>query len=186
MPDWLQDIPISARQDEAGTDGEEHVSDITDWLRGDEEHSPEQDASSKLRSILSELPPPRDPKEDLARAEIPEWIDALKPKDVSEGSSPVPTHAAGPALESGPLSGMVGAISIAPIVAAARIAQELPLHQLTVTAEQQQQMALLQQLTQDEVVSTETAVTPTPSFSLGTHFIITHPSRCDECCHFVR
>ncbi len=165
LPDWLQGIPISTQPGEDGVDGEGYSSDIPDWLRGDGERLPEQDSSGELRSILSELPPPRDLREELAKAEIPEWLDALKPKDLT-GAAP-PASAVGPTPESGPLSGVQGAIDIAPIIAATRIAQELPLHQLTATAEQQQQITLLQQLAQDETVSAETAVTPRRHFPWG-------------------
>ena len=165
LPDWLQGIPISTQPGEDGVDGEGYSSDIPDWLRGDGERLPEQDSSGELRSILSELPPPRDLREELAKAEIPEWLDALKPKDLT-GAAP-PASAVGPTPESGPLLGVQGAIDIAPIIAATRSVQEVPLHQLTATAEQQQQITLLQQLAQDETVSAETAVTPRRHFPWG-------------------
>jgi hypothetical protein len=169
LPDWLQDISSSSRSREGATGSAEHGSEIPDWLRpGDGEQSRQQDSSGQLRSILSELPPPRDPREALAKADIPEWVDALKPKALTGGQQPMP---ATPAPESGPLLGIPGVIEIAPVIAASHVVHEAPVTQLTITPEQQQQAELLQQLAQGELLLSETATSPRRRLAWGRFFL---------------
>ena len=169
LPDWLQDISPSSRSREGATGSAEHGSEISDWLRpGDGEQSRQQDSSGQLRSILSELPPPRDPREALAKADIPEWVDALKPKALTGGQQPMP---ATPVPESGPLLGIPGVIEIAPVIAASHVVHEAPVTQLTITPEQQQQAELLQQLAQGELLLSETAASPRRRLAWGRFFL---------------
>jgi hypothetical protein len=165
LPDWLQGISTSPKQREGDSASAEYSTDISDWLGSGDGESNKKDASRQLRSILSELPPPRDPKEGLAKADIPEWIDALKPKELTGGSQQ--PAATSPAPESGPLLGVEGVIEIAPVMAAVHEAHGSPVSQLTITPEQQLQAELLQQLAEGELLLSETAVSPRRRLAWG-------------------
>jgi chemotaxis protein histidine kinase CheA len=77
--------------------------------------------------------------EKVHDAEIPAWLLALKP-GVSNGAATML-----PEESSGPLSGLRGVILVAPLIT--RPAQEVQAAPFTESKEQQQQIALLQQLT---------------------------------------
>jgi hypothetical protein len=167
LPDWLQDTPLdnvpSAPIIE--TDKDEPM-EIPDWLQPEAEETPEGatspssepvEASSsrnEWRSLLEELPPLTPFAESLAKAEIPEWVQQLKPPELS---GEPPRELEGPAETSGPLKGMQGIVAIEPVIARPRAAT-LPTPYVT-TPEQQQQVALLQQLAQEmpETVTTLSA-----------------------------
>lgn len=164
LPDWLH-VPTSPKQKDGDSASTGYGADVLDWLQPDDDDQiQQQDSSGQLRSILSELPPPRDPRENLVKADIPEWVDALKPKSLKGEQSPQPV---GPAPESGPLLGVPGVIEIAPVIAASPVAHKTPVSQLTVTPEQQQQAEMLQQLAQEDMLLSETAVSPRRRLAWG-------------------
>lgn len=82
---------------------------------------------------------------ELAAAEIPEWLQPFKPRELrGPGETYAPTE---PVQETGPLAGMRGVIDIEPVIAQPRQADsDLP--QFTVTPAQRQQASLLRQLAQ--------------------------------------
>ena len=92
--------------------------------------------------------------ESLPKADIPEWVQQLKPPELTGDA---PREPEGPEEISGPLKGMHGIVPIEPVIARPRSAA-LPTPYIT-TPEQQQQVALLRQLTQEmpEMVTTLSA-----------------------------
>jgi hypothetical protein len=167
LPDWLQGLPTAFTDGEAG-DEDGGGSDA--WLNFADSDSSKGDSAAQLRSILSDLPPPRDPKEELAKAKIPEWLDALKPKELSGETPAMPEQ---PAQKQGALVGIRGVIEIEPIITEPHTVTPLPVQQLTFTQEQQQQALLLRQLAKGEAALAETAVTePTGSPALTRAFLV--------------
>ncbi len=167
LPDWLQDTPLDSPSSLPAAEKEpEEALDIPDWLQpqsGEEspteatpsvrELEPIEPSSSRSewRSLLDELPPLTPLAESLPKADIPEWVQQLKPPELT--GEPV-SEPEGPEETVGPLKGMRGVVTIEPAIARPRVAT-LPTPYVT-TPEQQQQVALLQQLTHEmpETVTT--------------------------------
>ncbi|GJM40434.1 MAG: hypothetical protein DHS20C20_07160 [Ardenticatenaceae bacterium] len=174
LPDWLQDTPLDGRSSLPAVEQEaEGYQEIPDWLQPqpDEETTsqatpdtsepePVEGGSSRneWRSLLEELPPLTPLAESLAKAEIPEWVQQLKPSELT-GEQPIEPD--GPEETSGPLKGMHGIVGIEPAIAKPRVAT-LPTPYVT-TPEQQQQVALLQQLTH-ETPETVTILSAKPAY----------------------
>ena len=96
---------------------------------------------------LSDLPPSIPLEERLAKARVPDWIQELKPAELTpEGSEPEPE----PIPESaGPLVGIGGVIALQSALSPLYDASA-PVNRFAVTKEHQQQTALLRQLTHGE------------------------------------
>jgi hypothetical protein len=142
LPDWLHDAP-AGRAINLGADKTDALpSDIPAWLQqtGDDEETAQ--LSAELSDLLG--PPVHETIPQLRQAEIPEWLQALKPAELT-GEEPD-----GYTATSGPLSGIRGALEIEPLIARPRTATPTFLP-FTVSKEQEQQVALLQQ-----VIATET------------------------------
>lgn len=136
LPDWLQiDSDAAAELDsKAG---------VPDWL----DIKPEAGGSEgglfglggkpPVDTILQNLPPAPPIEERVIKANIPDWILALKPSDSIEEEEPAEP------LESGPLAGLTNILQIETAVVE-------PQEELTaffkITPEQQSQAALLKQL----------------------------------------
>ncbi|WP_420641414.1 zinc ribbon domain-containing protein [Candidatus Leptofilum sp.] len=159
LPDWLQDTPLDGPSATPAIEKEPEALDIPDWLQpqADKEAPTEAAPSSsepepieagssrsEWRSLLDELPPLTPLAESLPKADIPEWVQQLKP---SELTGEQPREPEGPEETTGPLKGMQGVVGIEPAIARPRVAT-LPTPYVT-TPEQQQQVALLQQLTHE-------------------------------------
>lgn len=158
LPQWLQiqnTAGTTSSDEPAGPDAE--TADAPGWMGGPEESSGEDlflddveittDQSSELNALLNELPPSHDPAEELVKTDIPDWVEALKPKTLT-GEEPEPEPEA-PVQESGPLAGIRGVIDIEPAITSSEAV--LPSSGgFTVTPDQQQQADLLQQLAQSE------------------------------------
>jgi hypothetical protein len=97
-----------------------------------------------LNELIASLPPSRHPAEELAKADLPDWVKAMQPKEEEETTAVAEEEAA---PLSGPLSGIRGAIEIEPIIAEPRTAAAA-IPTFTFTDEQQQQGALLRQVSQ--------------------------------------
>jgi hypothetical protein len=173
LPEWLQDTPLDrAPPPLFETSAKEESMEIPDWLQpGVEEpdravrtpgasvDQPEAGSSrDEWRSLLDELPPLTPLAESLPKAEIPEWVQQLKPPELT---GEPPREPKGPEEISGPLKGMHGIVAIEPAIAKPRSAT-LPAPYVT-TPEQQQQVALLQQLTQ-ETLETVTMLSTQPAY----------------------
>ncbi len=144
LPHWLQS------GDQAALDGdaltlplaavrEEHTS----WREAIFQDS--DAGQDDWEEILGDLPPSLSPAEELVQAEIPDWVQQLMPP-VLKGEPEETAEAV--AEETGPLAGLSGVIDTADIAAVAHSTE--PLDQFTITKEQQQQAALLRQLTRAE------------------------------------
>jgi hypothetical protein len=174
LPEWLQDTPLDQAPPplfEGST--KEEPMEIPDWLQPGVEESgsgvptlgapvaqPEAGSSrDEWRSLLEELPPLTPLAESLPKAEIPEWVQQLKPPELT---GEPPREPEGPEEISGPLKGMHGIVAIEPAIAKPRSAS-LPASYVT-TPEQQQQVALLQQITQ-EMPETVTTLSTKPAYN---------------------
>jgi hypothetical protein len=104
----------------------------------------------ELSAELSDLlgPPTRDKPPQIRQADIPEWLQAMKPAELTGAA--VEDHAA----TSGPLTGIKGALEIEPPIARPQTTAANFLS-FTVSKEQQQQVELLQQ-----IIGTETETQP--------------------------
>ncbi len=159
LPDWLQDTPLdSAPPPVFEAPNKEAQMEIPDWLQPDAGETesgvsqsgvladqPEAGSSrDEWRSLLEELPPLTPLAESLPKAEIPEWVQQLKPRELT---GEPPREPEGPEEQSGPLKGLQGIVTIEPSIARPRsVALAAP---YVTTPEQQQQVALLHQLTQE-------------------------------------
>jgi len=162
LPDWLQDTDVVQPEKTAVPLAS---AELPGWIDTDSEIG---EPSSELESILAELPPALPPEEMLLKAEIPEWIQNLKPTALSGQ----PAANVDFRLETtGPLAGMPGVIKVEPIVAMPRSIS--PAAQFTITKEQQQQASLLRQLVQEEQqpLSSDQATT-TPKGRQGLRFLL--------------
>lgn len=153
LPEWLAE----ATRSQAALDDEDELlfaddrAEIPDWLQQDVdtdaigEETRSGDASrDELNELLEALPPSRHPAEELVRAELPDWVKAMRPREEDEETAVAEEESAPP---SGPLSNVSGAIEIEPIIAEPRTgAPALPT--FIFTEEQQQQAALLRQVSQ--------------------------------------
>ncbi|MCB8987692.1 MAG: zinc ribbon domain-containing protein [Ardenticatenaceae bacterium] len=139
LPDWLQDSDVSTPDKTAVPLAS---AELPVWIDTESELG---EPSSELESILADLPPALPPEELLQKAEIPAWIQELKPAELTGGT----TSNVDFKLETtGPLAGMPGVIKVEPIVVMPRAIS--PAAQFSVTKEQQQQASLLRQLVQEE------------------------------------
>lgn len=154
LPDWLKDASDDATEDSTIA-SDAMPSDTPDWLRDNLETAvfsdsatPDQSQTAEWDNILGSLPP----DEELATADIPEWVQALKPRDLD---APV-----APAVETvGPLAGLTDVIGIEPIIAQPRTPGTPPTY--TISKDQMQQAALLATLAD----RTTGAATTTPILS---------------------
>ncbi|MBE2221181.1 MAG: hypothetical protein IAF02_06550, partial [Anaerolineae bacterium] len=132
LPDWL-DESVDKRVATAKS--------FSGWFDSDGDL---EDAPAELEAILADLPPAQAPEDMLQKAEIPAWLEELKPRELT-GAAPALTESR---LEStGPLAGMPNTIAIEPIIAMPRSASTPGSY--TVSPEQMQQARLLRQLVQE-------------------------------------
>lgn len=149
LPDWLGSSDAVSLP-EALLDEDEDSLELPDWLRQDEEAKEASLAGSapvdEWSDLLDELPPPAR-ADELAQADIPDWLRDMKPGELAGGAQVplMPAVREGPAEEEGPLAGLRGVIQASPVVTAV---SQLDLTPFTATPAQRQQSALLRQLTQ--------------------------------------
>ena len=165
LPVWLQDTPLDSAPLTPLIESDEDIQEIPDWLQPDTDEAepaapipaatmdlPDTSSSrNEWNTLLEELPPLTPLAESLPKAEIPEWVQQLKPPELTGEPTREPE---GPEEMAGPLKGMHGIVPIEPAIAKPRSA--LPLEPYVTTPEQQQQVALLRQITQE---TTETVAT---------------------------
>ena len=147
LPDWLQDADEIAVVPVASL---EESEDIPEWLAdsipAESEFSgtPSQlsEVDKEWTAVLQDLPPAAPIEERMAKADIPDWILALQPDNLSDDEASAEEET--PVHEDGPLAGIRNVIEIEPIIA------EVPTNGLvsafTVSQEQISQVALLKQL----------------------------------------
>lgn len=152
LPDWLEDahVVVGVEGKTAVSPGQEIISDIPDWLQIKPGEKVEdllglgvQDITGELGALLEALPRTQDPAAELVKAELPDWIKALRPKELSteqpELAPPLPVQ------ETGPLTGIRGVVEIQPVMAMPHQAP-IAVPNFTVTSTQQEQAALLRQI----------------------------------------
>lgn len=86
---------------------------------------------------------------ELAPAQLPSWVEAMRPSEVEHPSGPVEDLSGATAENSGPLIGLRGVLSAEPVKIRARRASAYSI-KLRVTDEQKQRVALLEQLLANE------------------------------------
>lgn len=188
MPPWLQEVE-KEMEDEAESDGvpanatiAESDSEMPEWLVAglggqalvelSEGDLLELQEEASLEDLLAELAPPDQGKaaDELSRAQIPAWIENLRPGIADEDID----FADDTAPESGPLTGLPGVVAVAPAIAAieaagsARVATE----RNTITKEQQQQVILLRQLAQAGTVVVPGEATRAPSSRVSASLLL--------------
>lgn len=143
MPDWIQAAGqsfLSEAEEEAPGAGVEDEEQMEEFDLGLE-------TSGEWEDLLEGLPPPEPTAEEVREAEIPDWVQALKPQEMT-GEEPETREPQTPAETSGPLAGLQGVIGVEPAVTEPRSTS--PMAPLAPSKEQERQAALLRQLTRSE------------------------------------
>ena len=158
LPDWLKDAPLDPGPVRPLVDMDTAATqEIPDWLQPDPPSAtaassplaPAEEAAAsgsrnEWRFLLEDLPPLTPLAESLPKAEIPEWLQQLKPPELT---GQPPRDLQGPEETVGPLKGMQGVIAIEPAIARPRTAS--PMLPYVTTPEQLQQAALLHQIARE-------------------------------------
>ena len=154
LPGWLQDNPLEI----AGLAGEPAPEEVPDWLQAsgveafenvlalDDDEEMALASSGEWASLLEDLPEYAPTAAGLSQAEIPEWLETLRPRDVAEADAP---ELMAEAETAGPLAGVRGVVGIQKVIATPHVVDR-PAGGFVVTPEQRQQVALLRQLTHEE------------------------------------
>ncbi|MCB8976829.1 MAG: zinc ribbon domain-containing protein [Ardenticatenaceae bacterium] len=173
LPEWLQDTPLDSGPAKpfVAIDADS-TQEIPDWLQPDTGAAaaagmpplPSGEAGpsgsrNEWRFLLEDLPPLTPLAETLPKADIPEWVQQLKPPELTGGA---PRDLQGPEETVGPLKGMQGVVAIEPAIARPRTAS--PLMPYVTTPEQMQQAALLHQIAR-EMPTTMTTLSDRASYS---------------------
>jgi hypothetical protein len=168
LPDWLQqslsegNVTTTSGPASPLPDLAMPQDDLPDWLApqpGDQDFSSALEAalsvqdsarvsgsfSSEWSDILGDLPPGEETI-DLEGGNIPEWLQELKPRELT-GLGPEPVEETEELT--GPLTGMRNVIPIEPVIAQPKI-NTAAATRYTLTKEHQQQAALLHQLVHAE------------------------------------
>jgi hypothetical protein len=149
LPDWLR---APEKEVEAGPESaaqapppESGPPGTTEWddILGEMPAGPDLVPDFELPPA-SEFAAPESSAAPTNEAEMPGWLQALRPRAVEE----VPEAEEKPVQTSGPLAGIRNVIEISPIVAEAHTAVRLP--QFTMSRDQELQVELLRQLTRDD------------------------------------
>lgn len=163
LPDWLHSdspLPGSAQPGRAEAD-----DDVPGWLQQDTDDETSMQLSAELSNLLG--PPVRDQKPDISQAEIPDWLEALKPTELT-GEEPEVEP-----VTSGPFSGIKGPLAIEPPIARSRTTS-ISFLPFAVSEAQQQQTDLLQQvLAQDAEMQPVVGAQPQPAISTTTRLLLT-------------
>ena len=128
LPDWLQQLP----QDAPGP--ELSPAELPDWLI--------PPGSLREGADLAEMEIPPADALGLAQADIPEWLQALKPAEIEEDVEEEVAET------TGPLEGIRGALSIAGIITKQPRAATLP--KFVITEQQQSHGRVLEQIVRAE------------------------------------
>ncbi len=152
LPDWLTEgQTFAAASGDIHAFGEPSLDqnpEIPDWLKadGDSDDGDNDDWMSMLGDV-----PTMPLTATLAQADIPEWVEELRPTPPDENAVGAPSRPEGPEETAGPLAGLRGVIAIE--AAVTQTHQTDPVQTFTVTPEQQEQITLLQQITHEESAS---------------------------------
>lgn len=154
LPGWLQDNPLEI----TGLAGEPAPEEVPDWLQLagveafenvlalDDDEEMALASSGEWASLLEDLPEYAPTAAGLSQAEIPEWLETLRPRDAVETEG---AELMAEAETAGPLAGVRGVVGIQKVIATPHVVDR-PAGGFMVTPEQRQQVALLRQLTHEE------------------------------------
>jgi hypothetical protein len=152
-PDWLANLEAASTiKLEGGMFGAEPGQEEIAPKEVPEEESPEpMDQPDWLTKVLPEEQPEgaEETEEGLAAAELPTWLEALRPSEAASPTGPVEDISSAEVVTAGPLSGLRGVISAQP---SAIRPQKPPTYsiKLRVTDEQQARMQMMEELLADE------------------------------------
>lgn len=99
MPDWLQASGVEAFENVLALDDDEEMALAS---------------SGEWASLLEDLPEYAPTAAGLSQAEIPEWLETLRPRDVAEADAP---ELMAEAETAGPLAGVRGVVGIQKVIA---------------------------------------------------------------------
>lgn len=168
LPDWLQDAGEIAA---APLPSLEESADIPEWLAGSisSESGFSRPAGRALEgddewtAVLQDLPPTAPIEERVVKADIPDWILALKPGKLSDDD--VDDTEEMPVQREGPLAGIRDVIEIEPVIGETRANGVVPA--FTISQEQMSQATLLKQLAlADKAIAQSFRRTETSSWGL--------------------
>lgn len=175
LPDWLQNATDMTGPMTDALLPLEESPDIPDWLKSEGGLTPSEsglpgsgsqpppDISSEWTAVLQDLPPAQPLQDRLAKAEIPDWILALKPQeDEAEIQEAAP--------ESGPLSGIRGVIDIESV--AVQPQGNGFWEPFTVTREQRDQTIWLKQMALAAKAATSSITEAQTAVPLGLRLIL--------------
>ncbi len=153
-PDWLTNLEASSTIKMEGTviPGElEQQKEIASSETPEEKEEQQPLPPDWLtRSIPEATPPSSKPEEpSIAPAELPTWLEALRPADAVSPTGPVEDVSSADIVTAGPLAGLRGVISARPSAIRARKPPTYSI-KLRVTEEQQGRVEMMQELLADE------------------------------------
>ena len=161
IPEWL--LPMAPSETEMAEEPE-GILNLGEAEIGIED--------SEWSDLLEALPPPERDSQTLSEAEIPEWLQALKPRSLREAGVLDDEEVPLPEESEGPLAGLRGVLAISPVVSRPIAAERNDPE--PAIAEQQQQVTLLRQLAREESQETITRAAPegAPSYSAATRIVL--------------
>ncbi len=153
-PDWLTSLEASSNIKMEGTviPGElEQQKEITAPEIPEEKEEDQPQPPDWLTRPFPESAPPSSKEDEpsIAAAEVPTWLEALRPVDAVTPTGPVEDVSNADIVTAGPLSGLRGVISARPSAIRARKPPTYSI-KLRVTEEQQARVEMMQELLADE------------------------------------
>jgi hypothetical protein len=152
-PDWLSDLEASSTiKLEGGMFGAEQVPEKPAVEETPEEESQEQVIQPDWLTKAVPVEPqesPEEKEEPIAAADLPTWLEALRPKEATSPSGPIEDVSGADIVTAGPLAGLRGVISAQPSVIRAQKPPSYSI-KLRVTEEQQARMQMMEELLADE------------------------------------
>lgn len=185
LPEWLTDEagdPVISNQ--LSSQEPAGARELPNWLggesgapdAGEKRDEPREIASeSSLRSMLEEMSPP-EPKSELDEAELPDWVQELKPRETGENPIEVVIEPPSDATiyQEGPLAGLTGVVDIEPVIAT--LTPTYNPQPLSVSQTQLDQINRLQQLqinVQQPTDASTVSKQPTTDMPLWSRMLIT-------------
>jgi hypothetical protein len=152
-PEWLTNLEASSTIKMAGIipadepEPEEAVADESNEKAEEEQPTP----PDWLTKAVSEetTPSSNEAEPPIAPAELPTWLEALRPKEAVSPTGPVEDVSSADIVTAGPLVGLRGVISSRPSAIRARKPPTYSI-QLRVTDDQQSRVEMMQELLADE------------------------------------
>lgn len=158
LPDWLTpgegSGDIAQVASELGGAAIDQNPEIPDWLKADNDEGEPftgGEGDDNWVSMLDNLPGVIPPAAALAKADIPAWVEELKPAELDDDKTGKRRLPEGPEEKEGPLAGLRGVVAVETATIQPHTIE--PVRQFLVTPEQKEQVALLQQILHEETGS---------------------------------